>query len=275
MKALWAGGLVFGFVVVFCGCAQNTSVAGALGTIDGKPIASNISTTGDVAGVGRFVRQNHRLPDDSERAKLISDNRQRLVCTHLSRTISTAAREAEIQKLGITVSPEEIAAQLAIQQRPDASLAEEQKSAAHLVAAFAAVIDQGEDSHAVYQRLIQQDGVSEDAWLILQDSARNDPATRKRLEGGAVPQAGSAEAFVRDYKLTKAIDQAIAAKDPAYGKYLAELSRGQGPGDAMSYVSKKRSEYWRAATAKLNVRLKDPALFDTCQLAVLGVTVRK
>lgn len=231
---------------------------------------------------------------------------QRQICGNLRSVIEAQAHESERLRLGIVptqtdldaaashiigVSEADVTA--AYPKRHDQSMA--------LTAGFAAVVDNGQDPHLVYQQIIQKSaaGISEESWLNYLYTAINSPEGRKRLEydstltlpdmiretkakmanaRGESAAPGGLFGMAAYELVNRQVDQYIAARDPTFRAYLAEFPdpfQGHGNGDHLQYLEKKRNEYWRTVVAKLNVWLSDPSLFATCKLADAGVTGRK
>jgi hypothetical protein len=170
-----------------------------------------------------------------------------------------------------------------------------------LAAGFVAVLDNGRDPHVTYQQVIVPavPEFKEDDWLDLLYTARTSSTGRERLEHdstltlpqmineertnvarsvAAPAEKGGMVNLAAYYLVNEKVDQLIASRDPMFRTYLAEFPdpfHWSGNGNHHQYLEQKRNDYWRDVTSKLNVWLSDPALFDTCKLADMGVTVRK
>jgi hypothetical protein len=284
---------------------QNSSGQKLSGTIDGRPIPESTFRLDRYGSVGAFIHANHRLPTGSEEQALDTEaNSQRQICGNLRSIFGGEAHESERLRLGIVPT----AADLDEAARHTSGVSEAEVTAnypkrhalsAALVAGFAAVLENGQDPHAVYLQTIQEPaGIPEDMWLNFLYTARTNPRGRKRLEhdstltlqdmiretkskmalGAASKAPGGLSSVAAYYVVNRQVDQLIAANDPTFRTYLAEFPdqfQGHGNGDHLQYLQRKRNEYWKAVVTKLNVWLSDPSLFATCKLADLGVTVRK
>ena len=229
---------------------------------------------------------------------------QKQICGNLRLTIGAEARESERLRLGIVPTAADLdeAASHTVgvsEAEVTANYPKRHALSIALAAGFAAVLENGQDPHAVYLEMIQKPaGITEDTWLSLLHTARSNPAGRKRLEhdstltlqdmiretrskmAGAVASKapGGLSSVAAYYALNREVDQLIAAQDPTFRTYLAEFPdqfHSHGSADHFQYLERKRGEYWKAVIAKLNIWLSDPSLLVTCKLADAGVTIRK
>jgi hypothetical protein len=292
-------------------CAQSPSSLGSKlsGTIDGRPIPDNVFQFNRYTAVSKFIATNHRLPNaDEEKTIIAMGNSQRELCGNLRSYIGAEAHEAEILRLGIVPTKADIDAAAShtigvSEAEVTAAYPKRHALSVALTDGFAAVLDNGQDPHVVYQQIIVPAGlpeITEDGWLGLLYTARTTIAGRKRLEHdslltlqGMIDQAKSqtAKSVAATSKpggltgaaayemVNRKVDQLIAAKDPTFATYLAEFPDpyhwSENGTHHHEYLDQKRNAYWRAITSKLNVRLSDPTLFDSCKLADVAVTVRE
>lgn len=231
------------------------------GTINGKPIPASVFTSANV-------------------------------CERLNGTIRQTAQDEAARDMGITATPEDIAAVRQHVQNPDTA-AESQRIVEHtrlMISALTAV-DRGQDAHQVYVTMLQPQNVPEQEWAAYQVQWK-DPAQRAKIEKRLTitPQAVAKGIAAVDFrpaatarKLEAAIDQELAAKDPRYRTALEHWKATEyaGPNGQVGHrgysqpekdnMDQQRAAFWRGRVSKLNVVLNDPSLHDKCGLAQIGV----
>jgi hypothetical protein len=213
------------------------------------------------------------------------------VCAQLTDTIRGAARDEAVRDMGITVTPEDIAAVRQTMDNPDPA-AESKRIIEHttlMIAALAAV-DRGQDSEQVYTTMLQPKGVPEQEWTSYQQQWK-DPAKRARIERrlAITPDVIAKGIAAVDYrpmaiarKLDDAVDQLLAKGDPQFRTALDHWNasaRAVGPGRVQhsgpaaeqQYIEAQRALWWKSRVSKLNVTLNDQTLHTKCGLAGTGV----
>ena len=204
------------------------------------------------------------------------------VCDSLRSTIRDAARDQAVQDMGVTVTPEDIAAAKMEIKFPDpvadSKFAIEQETM--MVSALTAV-DKGQNPDQVYKDMLQPKGVLPEVWASYQRQWK-DPQGRKTIQTrltwtpDVIARAQASfnfEPYARNQKLDQMVDEKLAAADPTFRTALEHwnIPRPNGrhglPASEKQYLDQQRAMYWRVQEAKVNVVLNDPSLAGRCGLA--------
>lgn len=204
------------------------------------------------------------------------------VCGDLREAIRNAARDQAFQAMGLTVTPEDIAATKASYKTPDfvaqSKFAVDQEKM--MIGALTAV-DKGQDAQQVYATMLQTKGVIPEVWASYQRQWKDPKGYALILERSNMTPEMLARSYARinfepearRNKLEKFVDQELAAKDPVFHHALDDWNTprpngGHGlPASEKQYLDQHREMYWKGQEAKLNVVLNDPTLAQRCGLA--------
>jgi hypothetical protein len=269
-----------------CACAQNLK-----NSIDGVAIPDKVLApyTRENAINDLWVTQGVQKPTDAQIQQRID---QYGVCSRLRSQIEYSAKERAVKEFGITVTPQEEAAERARGLRTIPPDAAERMQAVHdlLPPALAQVYDEHKDPDQVYRASgLAAQGITPDAWGILYrqplaKTAEGRAKIAKQYQTGADlyrdPSKGHYDAkhTVERQKLAAEVDRRLAASDPQFAADLRNYQateqvnangsvghRGYSLAE-QQYMEQKRAEFWAARQANLRVTLSDPSLKAKCGL---------
>ena len=261
-----------------------------IGTINGKPLLGAKPSQ----ALNTFTMKHGQPPaTDTDRQELAAITTKN-DCEAVNTAIKGAARDSEKARLGVYVSPDEVAEATKQYWAIHDPSQDMQKQRAHWIAnsqAASAVFDQHQDPEKVYQTLLAPIGENHQAWEInLKRWSR--PEARAALTKMAAAASNwnvetfkkgmqsSAQQMLERRKVDDAVDSQLAAQDSHYRTDLAEQKKGasgniwQGrEGPQSDYLIQKRQQFWQSRYAEQQVKLNDPNLATQCQLDSIGVKV--
>jgi hypothetical protein len=216
-------------------------------------------------------------------------------CALVKDRIQRAARDEAAQSLGITVTPEDIAAYLkTVRPFDPVAMSKEMIGKATMALAAFEAIDKGQDPHQVYLQMVKPTGMLEQDWSIYL-TQKNNPKFRAMLTKQltltpdvlAKSYAKSDWSYQARYlKLDNAVDQILIKNDAtfkvAFDHWKAServnpdrsVQHSGVPVEEHQYMEKQRASWWKGRVSMLTVTLNDPTLAARCNLRNIGVATR-
>jgi hypothetical protein len=220
-------------------------------------------------------------------------------CSSLRVYIDAAPRAAAARDFGITVTPEEEAAEQAWAASNLAAQAPEQRLFYQdlrdlLAPALAEVYEQHRNADEVYANRLAGSKITREAWEleVNQDPNAKTAEGREKIRQTYVKAMDfysnptrfsyNAKAAVERRKLDAEVDRRLAASDPEFAAELRDWKASErinsdrsvghtfnGPmakNGVPLYMEQKREQFWAARKAKQRVVLSDPTLKAKCGL---------
>ena len=282
-------------------------------TVNGVPIPENVLHPSMSLLNQQFILRHEHPPataaDQQEVSTTILHEWQ---CSHLHNLIRRAAVAMVKAQLNLPPVTDAEAAEAKAEQDAKQQAAEAAKAkwlAAHpaiveppppppnqaldsILTGLTQVCDQGQDPSAVYQQLnLAQQNIPRNVWLAM--AQPNDPVCKKTeakykgiqaalakqpdLIDKAQANPSAWKSVVEGNRFAAAVDQMIAAQDPAFRQLLPENHWTPPPGMNMAqssaafqasrkYLKQSRETFWQAQDAKVEVYLTDPTIGKSCGL---------
>jgi hypothetical protein len=248
-----------------------------LGTINGQPLLGEKPSR----ALNTFIAKHGNAPvtdaDKQEVASITAKNN----CDAVKESIMEAARGSEKAKLGVYVSPDEVAEATKQYWETHDPSQDMEHQRAHWIAnsqAVAAVLDQHQDSEKVYQTMLAPIGENHQAWQINLTRWRRPEArtaldnmaakaTRWNLDAWKKGMDDASRAALERRKVDDAVDDQLATQDQQFRADLATQRKGASGniwrwsgGPQTEYLLQTRQQYWQARYAEQHVTLSDPNL---------------
>jgi hypothetical protein len=233
---------------------------------------------------------NHSQPPTDAEVQAIQD---KMACSKLRTGVMQASRDRAKRELGVFATDAEVeAARPKYPIHPNSPVQYRERLQA-LVVGLTAVYDQGRDPQQVYEQLVAPHHVVPEDWAQNLYMGKTKEARQKLAQqlAAATPEALAKPAPISSLrysveldKLDAAIDAQLAQSDPKFKDNLSEWNAHvthpapnqthySGRPGVREYLDQKRTAWWLAERAKLNVTLSDPSLYAACGLPAMGVTV--
>lgn len=265
-----------------------------IGTVDGRPLAPQISRSSAVA---RFRLRNLRAPSGPADEQQVANLLAQATCDYIKGQIQSAAITAQERRFAISVSTAEGEAlwrQYWTLHDAEAEAKTARDNATAYVMALTQVYDNGMDPQEAYQRFVRPQGIPENVWQANLELGRTPEGRAKLGALGSVTadalrkSASGVQAQVgllEKQRLDDAVDQEIASTDPTFRAYVDELHRNttkptpfssttkMQPLDQKKYIDTKRAEWWASRYAEVNLVLYDASIATQCGLASMGVKI--
>jgi hypothetical protein len=253
-----------------------------VGAVNGQPLRISDDRTGAIT---TFRLAHHREPSTAADQQEIDAAVAQAQCSGVRATIVEAARAAQMTRLGVKATSEEIAVLKAAYLKEHDLEAEAKKyrdDAIALVAALAEVYEHGVDQGAAYRKYLAPRGYAASAWEGNLVAGKSAEWRSNYLRGGNVTAKMMADALdpamaktVERDKLNAAVDEEIASGDPTFRAYIRdeirntvkqgfERTTGRETVDEGNYVRLKRAQWWRAREAEVNLVMNDQGLSRRC-----------
>jgi hypothetical protein len=265
------------------------SCAQPKGTINGHPIADKVFDYPPRQQVETMWQVQNRRPVGRGDHPAIDAQVQARRCNSLSNAIRLELRDEQIGRLGVTVTDADIAdVKTKIRMAKPEDEARSNNEYARLVLAALDAVKGGEDSQAVYNRMLKPLGMQEQSWQIEAIQGQTE-AGRKMLQERLTMTAESVRQSQQRFdwawqaryrKLDKTVDELLSRSDPKYREYVAEFPVEGNPQAVVlpqahaDYVQKARAEYWRKVGSEAQILINDPTM-KSCDLSAFGVALSK
>jgi hypothetical protein len=276
---------------------EGASRGSRFGAIDRVPIPSKVLNPPRDEAVTAFLVSHSRQPASPADEQEVLADQQKRICRGLHNLVEQAVLDRAKNELGVSVTDAEVEAlpyrkQVLATSIYDGSAdwARTQERTRTLIGGLTSVYDQGQEPQQVYQEQdIASHGISQQEWLreVYTHRTKEDRARLAQMLTWTPDTFVKASANINyrgmaeKQKLDATVDQQIAATDPTFRTYLAEIEKkvqypapGQTTmnliGDEVKhnqYLNNKRAAWWQAENTKLQVTLSDPTLYSGCSLS--------
>ncbi len=255
------------------------------GTINGVPISDKALNIERSTAVAHFFAKQHREPTSPADQQQVDAYWHDMRCERLKFAIEGGMKQAVTEQLGIAVTKEDLeAAQKAYPLLSDPNMPAQ---AAAMLTAISAVLDKHQDPDQVYDQIIKP-YLSKQEWELCLHNVST-PESRqsytKKLAGqmSQTPEVVKKQAanienwrFIAEFrKMRQAVDRQLASSDPTFASYLKIYGNGRFvPNDPrFAYLAQKRTAFWNAQFAKINLYVSDPTLVSSCDLSGVGIEI--